>query len=679
MKAILQAEPHTGIRDIVIEDFPFSIGRGEGRFSQYEEQFPEHLKKLSRRHARIFLKGGQPYLEDLGSTNGTFLGGQRLRDQPMPLKDGDAIAFGTFFSYVIHIDQPETKPAEGQPAREKTIYMSDASSFLGMLSSEKEGEGGAPSSGGSHTATSGPGTHSQLEKKKRLFAALITEFWDKPGDSRKRKWYLLGLVGVLLVAGIISVVILISPERELKRLMKQERYSECAQVADGILRKDPQNEGVCDIATEALIKGILPEWTARLKGSRFAKTRALLAGAAARSEHNPDGLKAIELLVWVTDLEAFFAKRKGETPVTMFRDEEKVASLLERWNKDKNANSSLLDQITNYDPSFATTQRQVHSHLNALKTIETMGVEPTEELKAAIQKALDADEPEVLFAAIGDFERRHPKIGGMEVLQEDLAAYVSLWKALESKQLFEISASLEAYQFKTKPFSDKVSHIRSNILPSPEVIESYKKASEAWTSGAPKKAISIMEPLTGEKWGELAETKLKHYRQVLKDFAALEGSRGLSEYGTLLLSFHSTLIPDEDEVFLTLIEKDFEKVEAEELKRSQAFFLAAQEDWDKYFNGGGISGLLRLDAKVSEEFRRKAGLLRSAFQGSSSGVRIYGLLKRDLPEKWMAFHKEVLDEVETQRLRLNDLENVLDPTVWSEKIELLPNPLEGKD
>ncbi|MDY6950513.1 MAG: FHA domain-containing protein [Thermodesulfobacteriota bacterium] len=679
MKAILQAEPHTGIRDIVIEDFPFLIGRGEGRFSQYEEQFPEHLKKLSRRHARIFVEGDGLYVEDLGSTNGTFLGGQRLRDQPMPLSNGDSIAFGTFFSYVIHIGQPETKPAEGQPAREKTIYMSDASSFLGMLSSEKEGEGGAPSSGGSHTATSPAGPHSQLEKKKRLFAALIAEFWDKPGDSRKRKWYLLGLVGVLLVAGVVSVVILISPERKLKRLMKQERYSECAQVADGILRKDPQNEGVCDIATEALIKEILPVWTTQLRDSRFREARELLAGATSRNPHNAHGVKAIGLLAWVTDLEEFFAERNSGAPVNTFRDEGQIESLLERWNKDKNCNCSLLDQMSNYTPSFAVTQRQIYSHLNTLKTMETMYVGPTKDLRDRVQKELSADRPRALVSAVDDFRRRHPKVGGTEVLQQDLSNYLALWQAVESRRLAEVSKLLDEYQFQTKPFIDKVASIGSSILPPPGVMDRYKKASEAWSSGAPRKAISIMEPLVNEKWGELAKRKLTHYRQVLKDFAAVEGSRNRSDYNGLLLSFHSTLISGEDEAFLKLIEKDFENVEKEELKRSHALFMEAQAQWGSYVKDGKISGLLRLDTRVSEAFQRKAGLLRSAFEAFSSGARIYSLLNRELPHTWKALEETIHDEVQTQRLRLDDLKSVLDSAVSSEKLKLLPNPSEGKD
>ena len=50
---------------------------------------------VSRRHARIFVEGGQIKVEDLNSTNYTHINQQRLTPgQPHPLNDGDVIRFG---------------------------------------------------------------------------------------------------------------------------------------------------------------------------------------------------------------------------------------------------------------------------------------------------------------------------------------------------------------------------------------------------------------------------------------------------------------------------------------------------------------------------------------------------------------------------------------------------------
>lgn len=49
--------------------------------------------EVSRKHARILLQGESHVLEDLGSTNGTFVDGQRLMG-PHALRDGDLILLG---------------------------------------------------------------------------------------------------------------------------------------------------------------------------------------------------------------------------------------------------------------------------------------------------------------------------------------------------------------------------------------------------------------------------------------------------------------------------------------------------------------------------------------------------------------------------------------------------------
>ena len=49
--------------------------------------------EISRRHARITFQGGIYSIEDLGSTNGTFVNEQRVY-QPTPLASGDDVDFG---------------------------------------------------------------------------------------------------------------------------------------------------------------------------------------------------------------------------------------------------------------------------------------------------------------------------------------------------------------------------------------------------------------------------------------------------------------------------------------------------------------------------------------------------------------------------------------------------------
>jgi DNA-binding winged helix-turn-helix (wHTH) protein len=50
---------------------------------------------VSRRHARILVSAAGAHIEDLGSKNGTFIDGQPIAADPMPLRNGIQLAFGT--------------------------------------------------------------------------------------------------------------------------------------------------------------------------------------------------------------------------------------------------------------------------------------------------------------------------------------------------------------------------------------------------------------------------------------------------------------------------------------------------------------------------------------------------------------------------------------------------------
>lgn len=58
---------------------------------------------VSRRHARIFWDGDLIQIEDLGSTNGTFVNGEKIKSVT-PLHEGDRILIGTNILKVVSLD-----------------------------------------------------------------------------------------------------------------------------------------------------------------------------------------------------------------------------------------------------------------------------------------------------------------------------------------------------------------------------------------------------------------------------------------------------------------------------------------------------------------------------------------------------------------------------------------------
>jgi FHA domain-containing protein len=85
-----------------LSDQDANIGRWDadgGVFPDVDLDTDDPEAKVSRRHARISVRDGQYLIEDLGSTNGTFVNrGHRLASgERHPLKDGDEIIVGKTF------------------------------------------------------------------------------------------------------------------------------------------------------------------------------------------------------------------------------------------------------------------------------------------------------------------------------------------------------------------------------------------------------------------------------------------------------------------------------------------------------------------------------------------------------------------------------------------------------
>jgi FHA domain-containing protein len=85
----LRVETAAGLRDGVAYDLSDGavLGRGDQVDIQLEDSF------ASTSHARLVPQGDVVVLEDLGSTNGTYLNGEPVRG-PQPLHVGDRIRIG---------------------------------------------------------------------------------------------------------------------------------------------------------------------------------------------------------------------------------------------------------------------------------------------------------------------------------------------------------------------------------------------------------------------------------------------------------------------------------------------------------------------------------------------------------------------------------------------------------
>ncbi len=86
LKLAIIGGKHSG-RELPVKAPEFLIGRG----SQCQLQLKSHM--VSRKHCAIALAGDEATIEDLGSTNGTLLNGEKIAER-RTLKNGDRIKIG---------------------------------------------------------------------------------------------------------------------------------------------------------------------------------------------------------------------------------------------------------------------------------------------------------------------------------------------------------------------------------------------------------------------------------------------------------------------------------------------------------------------------------------------------------------------------------------------------------
>jgi diguanylate cyclase (GGDEF)-like protein len=94
---------------------------------------------ISRRHAKIISLGSQVHIEDLGSTNGTFVNGEKLASR-RPLTDGDKITIGSTsilkFTYSDDLDETFQRRMFEAALRDGLTGAHNNRSFLDHLTKE---------------------------------------------------------------------------------------------------------------------------------------------------------------------------------------------------------------------------------------------------------------------------------------------------------------------------------------------------------------------------------------------------------------------------------------------------------------------------------------------------------------------------------------------------------------
>ncbi len=680
-----------GLHPIELAQFPFLVSKTDDTFSRYREHFPHQVNYVSRRHAHVFIKGGAPFVEDLGSTNGTFVNGERLGASAVELKNGDTIAFGgTHFVYKVHLhgDESESTLTEmvaqvAKPSHDdefdsdKTTFVGSAHSFLDIFCVD---QAAAREDEVNEEAQPLPAEEKRQDAraaKRSKFALFVSELRrvlanDDPRAGRRTR-IIAACALAVLVAGGAALFYIGSPERHAKSLMASGEFGEAATVTNDYLTTHPKDAQFAAMNTEAVLKSNVPRWLVALKKGDFASADAIIAQMRALGEHNADVHSLVDELEWIGKLEGFAMSRGGaDAPIRMYGDEPRISAILKHWEADAAGHQRDLDRIAGYVPEFRDPYALALSHLRKLQSDDSVYLAAIDRLDASIVKSLGQDDPDAINATLKEYADKYPRLAGLDRVRADLDAYAALRRSLNGPSLAPLAVSVSKANFSTPPFQEKFRQMRASQLPPPDVLAQYATVADAWNHGQSAQAIDALQKLTQGAWSPTVQKELAHKKAVAAQFADLQKARGSKGYEDALLSFYETLDLDGDTFYAKAVAPDVAALKDKATARAQTLMAQAQTSWQQYRTNGGIGGSQRLESGVSDVFRTQARLLSDAQDAATRGMRIFRQVKADsATAKWTALASEIDTEADLQRRSLQDLRMVLEPGLLNTKLSLI--------
>ncbi len=721
-RAPLQAEPQVqlvltlspergdlGLLPIELTGFPFLVSKADETFSRYKDVYSHQVNYVSRRHAHVFLKGGQPFVEDLGSTNGTFVNGKRVEDHAVALGEGDLLAFGgNHFVYRVAIhsqavadetvtSRPVVRPSETESAMQpvegvaapapsvsvapaqdpdKTTFVAAAGSFLDIFCVEYDAQQDDEINREALPQPEGDGKAEDGPRAQGRFALVMGRLGSSFGATERASLKRAARWGGALAA-IVAMLLLVqyfrgASEREMKALMASGNYARAAAVADAYLARHPESTQFKAAGTEALLRAQVPAWIAQLQSRDFNGAQAALTRMKALGAHNADARGLLDELDWIGRLNRFVAGRGGvEAPIRIYADEGSIRALLKHWNDDTPAHQRALDRIASYVPQFREPYADALSYVRKLQSDDSVYLAAIDRLNASLATGLAGDSPQALQSVLADYAEKYPRLGGIERLNQDLRQYLELDAAMRAPTLGPVMAQMAKPGFSTPVFQARYRELAAGRLPPPDVVKQYGEADKAWRAGNSAGTFAGLQQITTGPWAEAAVRDLARRQAVAAQFAELPKARGGPGFEERLLSFYAMLDPAEDSYFLKAVEPDVAAIHDAALRRAQTLMNGALASWRQYRRDGAIGGEQRLESEISPKFRTQARLLSNASTQARQGMRIYAQLKVGDTAQWSQVQADIDSESALQRRSLQELRMVLNPALLKAKLALI--------
>ncbi|MGB5468161.1 MAG: FHA domain-containing protein [Sedimenticolaceae bacterium] len=688
------AAPDDGPDSLVVTAFPFLVGKQANAFARYQQRAPAELDYLSRRHAHIFRHDGRLFIEDLGSTNGTFVNGRRLGDESVELHNGQTVAFGgDYFVYRVVLEAEDTAtqvlaaPPTGQThpdTSDKTTFVTAATSFLDIFCGD-DAEPDTPDDpaprAAAHTGAGAAGRRPSLLRRLGLTVA-----------GRERAMTLRAkLVSVLVAASVLAGgywLLQPSPTDRVKSLIEQERFDEALDLARGSETGGDSGALMSRLALRALITKTLPHWLDALDAAQFDDMKAVIDDGRKHLEPLTAAGEYLDLLALIGEIQATIKMRGGpEVPLRLFDEETAgLAGLVEAWESPRPGNRQVTERLFAALPPaqaelagrYEAAYRRAASQIRTLESKLAVYWPAQQQIAGLLRTHLAQGTLDRLDVELGRVAARYGQFTGFDQLRQDLAGYRAILEALQQDRETEAARLAANARFNAPPFAEAAARLAQERLPSDSFLEGYTAALDLWRAGQIDAARDRLTPLLETPWKAIARREIDRMGRVAEGLTEVQAARGSDADDDRLLDFFHALDGDRDQFFLRSLREAYLQSREQTTRSAQQAAAAAAVAWSSYQDQGGINSTHRLESRIGKAYIERAGALSTAAAAAERATRAYARAKTAIPEEQRLLLGAIAREVALQHQSLDKLQGVLNDVALSRKRALLPRIASGK-
>lgn len=657
---------------IVVTELPFLVAKSDGHFASYQTSLPGPVGFLSRRHAHFYENAGALLLEDLGSTNGTQLNGERLSDQAVMLSDGDEVRFGhKAFTFEVGLMTEEDDITQ-RSLPDGTVMISSAGSFLDVYCDESHDE--APD-----LANSGPGDPS-LAPSGSLSSISLTKL-RREARLRWQQWPYLAarqLCLFVVVPLLVLVALLVAFNRdtrlaEVQALLDLDQPKSALTLAVDYAAENPEDTNIGSLLDTAFEQAVLPGWIERMQSSGpsaaldFLDTHLELAPMMADT-------RSSSLLRWMSDLARFVSRSDGKISVSAANDNVQLQLLANQWRLEADHYTRLLRRFTDSYSELGPIHARAMSSIRAIQGEGADLLKGIEQLQARVAEMLDQSQLDAARSFTKQYAVDHPGLEGMDEFGSDLEKLSQIHGARSELDLLSFLTSTDQVAFDTSFFRKKAAALQQERDAALGVNQQLAQAELLWQEGQLEPAATALTLNQDSSWNAVVALRKARYSRLHQGFVQLLSMVGTSEYPDLVIDFYAQL-DEKDDVFLRqALADDFTNQRDRALANAQELAAEGDRSWVTYNQRfQGIGGGLRLEAEVSDTYREFAKQLSDSADTLRRAHRLFQLLEVEVPKALEQQHLELDQEVIRQRNALGSLRSVLGRSLVQEKLGLLPD------